>query len=242
MNKIFDSSVKVEYADKYNPYLARDYILADKIIDTRTDFSTTLTEDTTGTIYSKSDDDGTSYVYAGVVDNNWVHFAGYYWRIIRINGDGSIRMIYNGTSDNTTGSVTQLQTGDYNSSYNDNAYVGYMYGSTGASSYSETHANHNNSTIKRILDNWYKTNISGTEYEKSISTEAGFCNDRKVAGSNETYWTSDTKRGYGTNVTAYAPFSRFFTTRGSWDSTQTPTLNCSQIGTSTDPYVVVGAE
>ena len=178
MNKIFDSSVKVEYADKYNPYLARDYILADKIIDTRTDFSTTLTED-------------------------------------------------------TTGSVTQLQTGDYNSSYNDNAYVGYMYGSTGASSYSETHANNNNSTIKGILDNWYKTNISGTEYEKSISTEAGFCNDRKVAGSNETYWTSDTKIGYGTNVTAYAPWERFFTTSGSWDSTQT--LNCSQIGTSTDP-------
>ena len=228
------------YFEKSNCGEACQTILANKTIDDSRSGNITgiLTTNTTGTIYSKSDDDGTSYVYAGVVDNNWVKFAGYYWRIIRINGDGSIRMIYNGTSTNTTGTGTQLQRSAYNSESNDNAYVGYMYGSTGASSYSATHTNTTSSTIKGILDNWYKTNISGKEYEKSISTEAGFCNDRKVAGSNETYWTSDTKRGYGTNVTAYAPFSRFTNTDGTRGSTQTPSLNCSQ---SSDLFTTSGS-
>ena len=50
-----------------------------------------LTEDTTGTLFTAEDDYGTSYIFAGDIDNNWVSFVGYYWRIIRINGDGSIR-------------------------------------------------------------------------------------------------------------------------------------------------------
>ena len=180
-------------------------------------------------VYKTEDDWGDSYYYRGAVTNNWVKFAGFYWRIIRINGDGSIRMIYNGTGTATTGSSTQLQTSAFNSSYNDNAYVGYMYGSTGASSYAATHANTNSSTIKGVLDSWYQTNIANKGFGNKVSTEAGFCNDRRVAGSSETFWTSDTKRGYGTNTTAYAPFSRFLTTSGSWASTQNPTLKCSQI-------------
>ena len=58
----------------------------------------------------KADDDYTattgmkSYYFRGAVDNNWVKFGKdrtgkyIYWRIIRINGDGSIRMIYTGTT------------------------------------------------------------------------------------------------------------------------------------------------
>ena len=119
-----------------------------------------------------------------------------------------------------------------------------MYGTSGSGNYEDTHNNITNSTIKEVLDNWYKTNIvdkkdsSGISYNEYVSTEAGFCNDRKVAGSNETYWTSDTKRGYGTNETAYAPFSSILTTSGSWDSTQTPTLNFSQ---SNDLFTTSGS-
>lgn len=47
-------------------------------------------------LYKAEDDDGTTYYYRGVVNNNWVEFGGFYWRIIRINGDGSIRLIYSG--------------------------------------------------------------------------------------------------------------------------------------------------
>ena len=207
----------------------------------------TLTTDTTGTVYSVADDWGTSYVFAGAPTDNWVRFAGFYWRIIRINGDGSIRLIYSGVADsdkpdntNTTGTSTQISTSDYNSRYNDNAYVGYMYGSTGASSYASTHANTKNSTIKGVLDNWYKTNIADKGYSDKVSIEAGFCNDRRVATSSETFWTSDTKRGYGTNTTAYAPFSRFLTTSNSWNSSsQKPTLKCSQM--ANDMFTVSGS-
>ena len=58
-----------------------------------------LSESTNGYLCSAPDDYGTSYYYRGTVENNWVKFAGYYWRILRINGDGSIRMIYAGDAD-----------------------------------------------------------------------------------------------------------------------------------------------
>ena len=212
-------------------------ILAGKNIDDSRNgaITGTLTTNTTGTVYSVADDWGTSYVYAGAPADNWVQFAGYYWRIIRINGDGSIRLIYNGTSTATTGTSTQIQTSAYNSTYNDNAYVGYMYGSTGASSYSATHANTNNSTIKGILDSWYKTNIVDKGHSDKVSTEAGFCNDRKTqSGVISGYGTT----GYGTNATTYAPLGRLMS-NGSWKSSQTPSLKCSQIGN--DMFTVSGS-
>ena len=97
-------------------------------------------EDTNAYLCSAPDDYGTSYYYRGNVENNWVKFAGYYWRILRINGDGSIRMIYtgdasvidalpnkndvlkNGYNDGDT-DYTQIGTSAYNSSSGDNAYV-----------------------------------------------------------------------------------------------------------------------
>ena len=217
--------------------MAMNTILANKTIDDSRNgaITGTLTTNTTGTVYSVADDWGTSYVYAGAPTDNWVQFAGYYWRIIRINGDGSIRLIYNGTSTATTGTSTQIQTSAYNSTYNDNAYVGYMYGSTGASSYSATHANTNNSTIKVILDSWYKTNIVDKGHSDKVSTEAGFCNDRKTqSGVMSGYGTT----GYGTNATTYAPLGRLMS-NGSWKSSQTPSLKCSQIGN--DMFTVSGS-
>ena len=216
--------------------MLKNIILANKTIsDARNEEITgTLTMNTTGTVYRVADDDGDSYVFAGAPTDNWVQFAGYYWRIIRINGDGSIRLIYNGTSTATTGSGTMISSSQaFNSSYNDNAYIGYMYGSTGVSSYASTHTNTNNSSIKTVVDNWYRDNLS--QYAQYISTEAGFCGDRRIATSTENWWTSDTKLGYNKKITAYAPFSRFSPTNNSWKSIQTPTLKCSQ---SNDLYTV----
>ena len=173
----------------------------------------TSAESENGYICSAPDDYGTSYYFRGNVTNNYVKFAGFYWRILRINGDGSIRMIYagdadvidaldnktevlaNGYNDGDTG-YTQIGTSAYNSSYNDNAYVGYMYGATGASTYEETHANINNSTIKTRVDEWYEENIaSHSEYAQYIS-DTLFCNDRSFASSN-------TGTGAGTSHTYY---------------------------------------
>lgn len=78
-------------------------------------------------LYATNDDDGTSYFYRGAVENNYLSFAGFIWRIVRINGNGSIRLIYSGTSTNATGSATSIGTSQYNSKYFDPTYVGYKY-------------------------------------------------------------------------------------------------------------------
>ena len=149
-------------------------------------------------------------------------------------------MIYSGedsgsvTDANRTGETTQIGTSAFNEQYNDNAYVGYMYGTPRSDTYKETHANINDSTIKEILDTWYQNNL--LSYADKISTEQGFCNDRRIATSTETWWRSDTKLGYGANSTAYAPFSRFLTTNNTWNSMQNPSLKCSQ---SNDLFTVI---
>ena len=81
-------------------------------------------------LYAAPDDYGTSYIYRGDVENNNVYFGGFYWKIIRMNGDGSIRMIYSGTTPDATGNATSINntTYQYNSHYPDPTYVGYMYG------------------------------------------------------------------------------------------------------------------
>ena len=173
-------------------------------------------EDTESLVCTAPDDYGTSYYFRGAVDNNYVKFAGYYWRILRVNGDGSIRMIYAGDADvidalpnktevlangynDANTDYTQIGTSAYNSSRNDNAYVGYMYGTTGASTYEETHANINNSTIKTRVDTWYEENIKDTEYEQYIS-DTLFCNDRSFNSSNS-------GTGVGTSETHYRGYS-----------------------------------
>ena len=81
-------------------------------------------------LYAVEDDYGTSYIYRGDVENNNVYFGGFYWKIIRMNGDGSIRLIYSGTTPDATGNATSInnRTYQYNTTYPDPTYVGYMYG------------------------------------------------------------------------------------------------------------------
>ena len=177
-------------------------------------------EENNGYLCSAPDDYGTSYYYRGNVTNNYVKFGDYYWRIIRINGDGSIRIIYDGTSAHANGESStdrQVGTSAYNSSRNDNAYVGYMYGTAGSTTYDATHANTNDSTIKAYLDSWYKTNIEDKSLSSYIS-DTLFCNDRSFGSSNS-------GTGIGTSVTYYRWYG------GPWSSTssrQYPRFTCSQ--------------
>ena len=180
-------------------------------------------------IYETTDDYGTTYYFRGAVTNNYIQFAGYYWRVVRINGDGSLRLIYDGTSAHANGERStdrQISTSAFNSSYNDNAYVGYMYRQTGARRYKATHANTNNSTIKTVVDNWYKTNIEDKGYSDKVA-DVIYCNDRQIASDSGSYSGYGTL-GYGTNATVYAPTSRLMTTSFSWESTQTIKMTCSQ--------------
>lgn len=177
-------------------------------------FTKTSKEDKTNGIYSSEDDLGTSYYFRGNATNNYVKFANKYWRIIRINGDGTIRMIYAGTSahangyDDSSANDMSIGTSAFNSSYNDNTYVGYMYGTAGATTYANTHSNTTNSTIKTKLDSWYDTNIVNTGNEKYIA-DAIYCNDRSVSSGT----------GIGTTATTYAAQTRI--------NNGTPTLKCA---------------
>ena len=174
-------------------------------------------------VYKAEDDWGDSYYFRGAVTNNWVKFAGYYWRIIRINGDGSIRLIYNGTSTATTGTNTQISTSVFNNSYNNNMYVGYMY-----TNY-QVHGLGSSSTIKGVLDSWYQTNIANKGHGSKVSTEAGFCGDREPSTSSS---SSNGSGGTGTTQTYYGGYIRFT------NSTKSPTLKCKN---SSDLYTVSGS-
>ena len=174
-------------------------------------------EEATVGIYKTEDDIGTSYYFRGDVENNHVLFANKYWRIIRINGDGSIRMIYAGTSahengyDDSSTNDMDIGTSSFNSLKDDNTYMGYMYGTAGSSTYAETHANTNNSTIKTVLDNWYVSNIKDTTNEQYV-VDAIYCNDRELNSGT----------GVGTTRSYYKAYNRLNTNK-------TPTLKCNQV-------------
>ena len=178
-------NINVSYMKLY------DKLLADKSTRlTRTDFSTVLTTDNTNTLYTSTEDSKTVYYFAGNATDNWVQFGGYYWRIIRTNSDGGVRLLYHGTS--TTAENAYIGESAFNNSYNNIAYVSYMYGSTGSIANARTNQT-NSSTIKTAIDNWYKDNLN-TNYGKYLSTTAVYCNDRTYTVSGSfTYFGANTR-------------------------------------------------
>ena len=126
------------------------------------DFSKTATTDEG--LFMAEDDEGESYYYRGAVKNNYVSFAGFIWRIIRRNGDGSIRMIYAGKKTNDTGKATTIGNSQFNSKYWDPTYVGYKYNED-----FELHEN-NETTSYQWFTNTQKYNY-GTGYTFDVSTK-----------------------------------------------------------------------
>ena len=169
----------------------------------------------------------TTYYYTGK-PNNWVLFGtnssgqSLYWRIIRINGDGTIRMIYQGTGFNTTGSGTQIGTIAFNSSYDNNMYVGFKYTS------GQVHGTGTNSTILNTLNNWYASNLA--DEAKYLDGNAGFCGDRTPSTSSS---SSNGSGGTGTTTTYYGAYIRLYN-KGT--SNSNPSLQCDSqdVYTTTD--------
>ena len=170
-------------------------------IKTRTDFSTTYTDVNIGTMYKSQEDNTDVYYFAGDARNNWVKFGGYYWRIIRTNSDGSIRLLYHGTSPETQNAYIGDSEIAFNENYNDSMYVGYKYGTSG--SLENNRLNTNDSTIKKTIDTWYKDNL--VNYTKYLSTTAVYCNDRELgsgtysATGNQFYYVGYTRLGANKN-------------------------------------------
>ena len=154
-------------------------------VETRTSFSSVLTTNNTKTLYTSTENGTTVYYFAGNATDNWVKFGknannqDLYWRIIRTNSDGSVRLLYHGTS--TTATDAYIGKSKFNSSYNNIAYVSYMFGSLG--SIPNARENTTNSTIKTTIDNWYISNLEAKGYTKYLSTTAIYCNDRTGDGT-----------------------------------------------------------
>ena len=132
-------------------------------------------------LYVSEDDYGKCYYYRGNVKNNVVKFADFYWRIIKINGDNSIRLLYVGTIDDLK-NVTDRSIGrnSFNLDYENGASIGYMYGKVTGTRENNI-KNEVDSNIKLTIDSWYISNLKS--YSDYIS-DNGFCNDRNV-GSND---------------------------------------------------------
>lgn len=140
------------------------------------------------------------YYYRGSIENNYVIFANYCWRIVRTLENGSIRLIYAGKPSNNvcpqTGTNVNIlsSTTRFNSAENSNAYVGYMYGSSTGSTYASNHANTNNSLIKSSIDSWYQTNLSSYS---SYLDDFHFCSDRSLYSGTGIYRTATEYGTYG---------------------------------------------
>ena len=132
-------------------------------------------------IYQAEDDFGTTYYYRGNVKNNNVYFAGMYWQIVRINGDGSIRIIYNGFINDENKTIGSTM---FNTNYDKIGSVGYMYWDSISTDFNTIHDNVNSSTIKIKIDNWYKTNIKDKNYHVYLWNDVGFCGDRSLASNS----------------------------------------------------------
>ncbi|MCI8498369.1 MAG: hypothetical protein HFG33_03115 [Bacilli bacterium] len=165
-------------------------------------------------VFAMVDDYGTSYYYRGAVTNNYVKFGDFYWRIIRINGDGSLRIIYDGVQGYENGVSNENRVAytekAFNLQYNDAKYVGWMFGgSQGETSTSKVQAQTNttNSDIKILVDSWYKENIVDKDLGEKIA-DVVFCNDRTTPGKTETGYASDTGLGYGSSYTGYGATAR----------------------------------
>ena len=190
---------------------------------------------------SAEDDYGTSYYFRGTVTNNYVEFANKCWRIVRVGGDGSVKLILH--NDNPTGAANPCDAANnsasaafarysgetYESAFNtnkeDNAYIGFKYGTPGSNTYEATHANTNNSTILTNLETWYNNNLK--TYEKVIA-DTVWCNDKTV--TDKTYnpwnWSNVNGLGYGTNVTIYGATQRLVSTSRSAGGTG-PSFKCN---------------
>ncbi len=166
-------------------------------------------------LYEEKTQRGSTYYYRGNITNNYLVFAGFYWRIIRINEDGTIRIIYDGKQAYDNGELSvdrQIGISAYNTSYDRGEYVGYTY-SEGYQRPNKGQSKETESTIKKELDTWYTNNLQLYDNYISNGIIAGFCNDRNV--ENEYIWNSQPN-----SVINYVAFERIYTNKQ-------PTFECN---------------
>ena len=236
-------SAHVEITSAKAPTTLAKAILANNEVKTPiTTPGATVSTASEALLASVEDDYGTSYYFRGAVKNNYVQFANKCWRIVRVGGDGSVKLILH--NDNPTGAANPCDAANnsasaafarysgetyksaFNTNYNDNAYVGFKYGTVGASDYASAHVNTNKSTILTNLETWYNNNLKTYE---SVIDDTVWCNDKTNVTDtsyNPWYWSNVTGLGYGTNVTIYGATQRLVSKNNSAGGTG-PSLKCN---------------
>ena len=132
-----------------------------------------------------------------------------YWKIVRVNGDGSIRLIYNGTSVTHSEFEGDIATSNsvgytsYNLEWNDPKYTGYTYD------------NGTDSFIKREVDTWYKNALGNTIYDKMVNG-GRFCSDSSGYQDG-----TDFGGGY-----VFASYDRLGQAATGYTKENSPTLKC----------------
>ena len=124
------------------------------------------TSDTT-----KTENGEVVYYYRGAVENNYLVFGNYCWRIVRTVEDGSVRLRYGGAATQSgetytcsqTGTAVNIGSSKYNTSYNNKSYVNYK-----------------TSDIRTVVENWYRDNIWKNGQNTKVTNliaDTPYCND-----------------------------------------------------------------
>ena len=243
LNKTWKGKIVVSVvAAEYVPTFAETILANNEVKAPITTPGAAVSTASEALLASTEDDYGTSYYFRGAVKNNYVEFANKCWRIVRVSGDGSVKLILH--NDNPTGVANPCDaannsasaafarysgttyTSKFNEKYDDNAYVGFKYGTVGASTYDATHANTNKSTILTNLETWYTNNLKTYE---SVIDNSVWCNDKtNVTDTSYNPWgySNVTGLGYAKNVTYYGATQRLVSTSGRAGGTG-PSLKCN---------------
>ena len=144
-----------------------------------------------------------------------------YWKIVRVNGDGSLRLIYNGTSATPDSSDLAhsyaVGKASYNLEKNDPKYTGYTY---------DRNTNETDSFIKREVDTWYKNALGNTAYDSKV-IGGRFCSDSSGYKLASEYDVSEEKLGDLTDVYMYSSMGdRLANFQKNSPGNNAPTLKC----------------
>ncbi|MDO4376252.1 MAG: hypothetical protein Q4C33_03655 [bacterium] len=207
------------------PSLANMILTNNSVTDPISSPGNEISSDSEALLASTEDDYGTSYYFRGNVQNNYVQFANMCWRIVRILGDGSVKLVlynYNGltSANNALSTSTPCEETDssaafarfsgttYKTTFSDrsavnNALLGFMYGTIQGSSYHTTHMNNNKSVILNNLESWY-TNVLSKQsgFDESKLADAIWCNDKSTYSGTgvatvETEYSGSHRNTYG---------------------------------------------
>ena len=239
-NSVLSSGSSTAGTMKTTTNLSSVYYVVSATQDSFTYKALSSNKNTTEALLASAEDDyGTSYYFRGAVKNNYVEFANKCWRIVRITGDGSVKLVLhndntsnaanpcNSANNSTNAAFARYSGTTYTSAFNtnskDNAYIGFMFGTAGASDYASTHANTNTnkSTILKNLETWYKNNLES--YESKLA-DTIWCNDKSTFITYTSGSTYGTGLGYRTNQTGYGAYNRIY--GGNAASYASPSLIC----------------